>query len=275
MLVSIVLILRPSGDCFLPATVGNAVYASFLKIVGQRDEALAHRLHAPGPDKPFTVSPLQGAFQPINDRLSLQKDQEYWLRFTSLNPELSRLLLDLDARLVKTVKLFDADFEVVRIAKQKGEHPWADRTTFEVLYNSWVASSQQAPMGVTMAFFSPTTFWSNQRNVPLPLPKLVFLTLAEKWNVHSPIHLGLDIAHVIDEQMSISRYDLRTQMLNFGQYRQIGFVGNCQFLLHRRTDEILAKVVNLLADFAFYAGVGRKTTMGMGQVRRLKENKVR
>ena len=31
----------------------------------------------------------------------------------------------------------------------------------------------------------------------------------------------------------------------------------------------LVKQLNMLANFAFYAGVGQKTTMGMGQARRL------
>jgi CRISPR-associated endoribonuclease Cas6 len=34
-------------------------------------------------------------------------------------------------------------------------------------------------------------------------------------------------------------------------------------------DPLIVKQMNALADFALYAGVGRKTTMGMSMIRRL------
>ena|GEM_PF-3958302 len=34
-------------------------------------------------------------------------------------------------------------------------------------------------------------------------------------------------------------------------------------------DSALARALNLLADLAFYTGVGRKTTQGMGMTRRI------
>jgi CRISPR-associated endoribonuclease Cas6 len=34
-------------------------------------------------------------------------------------------------------------------------------------------------------------------------------------------------------------------------------------------DGPLARAINVLADLAFYAGIGRKTTQGMGMARRL------
>ena len=38
-------------------------------------------------------------------------------------------------------------------------------------------------------------------------------------------------------------------------------------------ESVKIKQMNALADFALYCGVGRKTTMGMGMVRRLAINK--
>lgn len=47
-----------------------------------------------------------------------------------------------------------------------------------------------------------------------------------------------------------------------------GFIGHCTFVLGQQVARVHpehALQVNLLAGFAFYAGVGQKTTMGMGQ----------
>jgi CRISPR/Cas system endoribonuclease Cas6 (RAMP superfamily) len=47
------------------------------------------------------------------------------------------------------------------------------------------------------------------------------------------------------------------------------------YLLKDRRDEAMARLLNLLADFAFYSGVGYKTTMGMGMVKRTGEGQSR
>jgi CRISPR-associated endoribonuclease Cas6 len=58
-------------------------------------------------------------------------------------------------------------------------------------------------------------------------------------------------------------------MLEFGSYRQIGFAGECTYEFATDAPGELKRQVSLLADFAFHAGVGYKTTMGMGQAMRI------
>jgi CRISPR-associated endoribonuclease Cas6 len=48
---------------------------------------------------------------------------------------------------------------------------------------------------------------------------------------------------------------------------QIGFVGKCQYTALNR-DRYWLGVIQLLTDFAFYAGIGYQTAVGMGQARR-------
>ncbi len=51
--------------------------------------------------------------------------------------------------------------------------------------------------------------------------------------------------------------------------KSIGCVGTVSYKLLGEIEPLLIKQMNVLADFALYAGVGRKTTMGMGMVRRM------
>jgi CRISPR-associated endoribonuclease Cas6 len=60
--------------------------------------------------------------------------------------------------------------------------------------------------------------------------------------------------------------------LQFDRFAQKGFVGMVTYEVKRGTPE-LAHIVNALADLALYAGVGYKTTMGMGQCRRVANSK--
>jgi CRISPR-associated endoribonuclease Cas6 len=45
-------------------------------------------------------------------------------------------------------------------------------------------------------------------------------------------------------------------------------VGEISYRILGDVEPLVIKQINALADFALYAGVGRKTTMGMGMVRR-------
>jgi CRISPR/Cas system endoribonuclease Cas6 (RAMP superfamily) len=54
-------------------------------------------------------------------------------------------------------------------------------------------------------------------------------------------------------------------MLQFPKHKQVGFVGRCTYLV--RGADPLAPLLETLAAFAFYSGVGMHTTHGMGQVR--------
>jgi CRISPR/Cas system endoribonuclease Cas6 (RAMP superfamily) len=90
--------------------------------------------------------------------------------------------------------------------------------------------------------------------------------------------------------MVVEDYDLRTHRVQFVGHPQMGFIGSCSYLL-RGPDETspgypqgvslhvhetppnapmtVRQQILLLAQFAFYCGVGYKTPMGMGRVRML------
>ena len=70
------------------------------------------------------------------------------------------------------------------------------------------------------------------------------------------------------EKIRVTRFRLKTELVNFSKYKIIGFVGKVVYELPETIDKEIKNTINALADFAFYSGVGYKTTMGMGQVRR-------
>jgi CRISPR-associated endoribonuclease Cas6 len=157
----------------------------------------------------------------------------------------------------------------------RGLQPWVGRTSFEALV---AAHTLQEPMParVTLRFASPTVFKSKGAFMPLPLPRLVFEGLVRRWNAFSPVQVHPDVNRYAEEEMAISSYRLHTETVRFGAWERgnvgggralPGFVGSCTYVL-RRKDRYWMGLVHLLAAFALYAGVGKQTTMGMGQVRR-------
>jgi CRISPR-associated endoribonuclease Cas6 len=271
MLVSAVLTLTPTRSVTLPANLGRAIHAWFLDWVQGHDAALAEALHAPNQERPFTVSNLWGAGRPAQGEVALSPERAVSLRLTSFWPELSNLLA---SRLLtsppETITLTGAPLRVAGVTADSAAHPWAGQTTFADLVQRHTLSPSPPPSQVALRFASPTVFRSSGVNVPLPLPRLVFEGLARRWNAFAPVRLPPEVARFAEECLVISRYRLQTERVVFGEEGERGaypgFVGTCGYAF-RVHDRYWMGLIHLLAAFALYAGVGARTTMGLGQAK--------
>jgi CRISPR-associated endoribonuclease Cas6 len=78
------------------------------------------------------------------------------------------------------------------------------------------------------------------------------------------------ITAYLEEHVVIQRIRrLETRIQEFRHAPQVGFVGQVTYGL-MGADDWARRVLNALADLAFYCGVGMKTAMGMGQCRALR-----
>ncbi len=279
MLVSLVLTLTPTTSADVPAFLGRAVHAWFLDQVCQVDAALAQRLHAPNTPKPFTVSPLWcPSSRPRRGSMPLAAGQPCFLRLTSLEPRLSARLLDtlVDRWIGATVRLTGVPLRVTRLASSPAEHPQARCAPYQALEEE--VARRAPPNQVTLRFLTPTTFRRSPPadgeftdapyDVPLPLPDVLFGGLLRVWNSFAPAPLPEALEGFARDCVVVSRYDLHTELVAFGSGRRGrvgGFVGQCRFAL-RCSDARWRRRIGMLAGFAPFAGVGWRTTMGLGQV---------
>ncbi len=269
MLVSMIVFLKPEKEATVPIELGRASHALFLSLVQRVDAALSARLHQANVLKPFTASSLHGLEAVRKGQATLNPDKQYWLRFTTFERELSELLMEhIAPQLSKEITLSETRFEVAGFTWDSQKHPWAGRTTFEALAGKHLLGAAEPASRVALRFASPTTFRSAGRNVPLPLPGLVFDSYLQKWNAVSSAYLSPEVKRFAEECMVISRYRLETRLVEFGPARQVGFVGQCHYIVLRQ-DEYWSRLVNLLAAFAFYCGTGYRTTTGLGQTKPL------
>lgn len=175
-----------------------------------------------------------------------------------------------------------------------------DRMPWEIVGMRWAATSRYqtlmldaqkspAPKHIHFAFESPTTFRSDGMNLPVPLPHLAFNSLANRWaDITGAALRDKTLWNAFTRyHIMLNRHTTQTQMVRVKDGgKEIGFTGTAVYEFKSKNEalerenpaleaEVQADFVNLrriasaLADYAQYAGVGRKTTTGLGMTRRI------
>jgi CRISPR-associated endoribonuclease Cas6 len=268
MLASFAIEIRPEQNAFLPLSLGSTLHALFLALIADSQPELARQLHSDQPVKPFTVSPLEGKLARTGSHLVALSDNAYWFRFTVLTEEVftalnKTLLGKLTSK--SRINLDGNDFSLASVILEPTvDNPWGGISSFEEIYEDAAREPD-----ITFLFYSPTAFRHKGMNLPFPASSLIWSSLWGKWNAFAPITIDSEFKDYADEHIALAKYNLRTRMINLADAGQVGFTGKCKYLCLSEDPRRL-KQINALADFAFYCGTGAKTTMGMGQTRRIK-----
>jgi len=273
-LLSLVLALRPADQAEglepTPTWWGRAAHALLLRVLREADANLAAALHDEEGPRPFTVSSLLG---PMPEG-RLAPDGSYTLRLTALCREVAERLLQAtqDGPLAagRTVELDYRPFRVTAATWQDGQHRWAGATTYAELAAARLASGPPVPRQIVLQFTSPTTFKSQERHMPIPLPELVFGSLWERWNAFAPIAFPPEVRRYAAECLAVGRFHLSSRAVPMKEGgMRVGGVGQITYV-SLNYDRYWMSVMHTLAAYALYAGVGAGTTMGLGQCRQVK-----
>lgn len=273
---SLVLNILPLSPIQPGYLTGRHLHALFLNLVSSVDRALGTYLHDSKIDKAFTLSPLQTR-PPANggERDVLQWEhlkpipagKPCWWRISLLDDQLfgqlTQLWLNLNPE--RPWHLGSADLQIASIlgTPQSGQ-PWANACPYEQLYQQ----ASDRDLSLTFHFATPTAFRQGKHDTALPTRESVFHSLLNRWNKYS----GIELAALDIESLFPSFFDIRTAIARDSRSKFIGCTGEVTYRIFGEVDPLQVKQINTLADFALYCGIGRKTTMGMGMVRRLNLN---
>jgi len=274
---------------------GQKAMALFLEeLIQKQDAAVATRLHAADSVKPFTTAlmprpgitgdrrhsaataswhPSPGAGEPsaVHLRLTLLDDALY--------PLVSQFFLH-NLGGIPRLHLGQSTLVVSRVlATPESGEPWAGFVRFADLLET--ASASQTSW--TLHFATPTSFKVGDAELPLPIPRLCFQSWLNSWDTHAPRPFFPDratrrafLSEVVEGYVSVSYAQIRLaqQALYFDgmRTREEGFVGVCRFAVRTaRVDPFYRQILDVLTRYSFFAGTGRKTTMGMGMTRRIEK----
>lgn len=287
---SLVLNLLPESPIPPGFTSGKHLHALFLSLVSSVDADMGNQLHANQANKSFTLSPLQllrqHRGQPKDSvdanlrwtyRKPISPGTSCWWRISLLDDglfgRLNQLWLNLNPD--HPWHLGPADLHITSIlGTPQSTQPWANFCNYQQLYEQ--ASEQDRKL--TLQFYTPTAFRQGKYDSAMPTPDRVFGSLLRRWNHYSGMEFSTDILDAVQP----SHFDIRTEVATDprSQFHHTGAkinpcnqftgcVGRVTYQVLGNVDTVTLKQLNTLADFALYAGVGRKTPMGMGITRRV------
>lgn len=272
MLTSLVLTLTTDRPLLLPPHLGRASHAAFLRLIAESDARLAAELHEPNQLRPFTCSTLWGA-QRTNEGLTVLPNTPTFLRFTGLTAEVSAHLRRIAAAPPTCIELDGEHLRVESATLDMSVHAWAGQSSYEEIAGHHLLPKTVPAHQAEIEFISPTAFRSAGRIMPLPLPGLVYGALMEKWNTFAPVGISEEVRRFAEECLAISRCQISTRAVSAKEYSvKVGFVGFCRYTALNR-DRYWLSLIQLLTDYAFYAGVGYQTAVGMGQARRAQNSR--
>ncbi|MDH6088459.1 CRISPR system precrRNA processing endoribonuclease RAMP protein Cas6 [Umezakia ovalisporum] len=220
----------------LPASLGRGIHAQCFQWLAIADPGLAAQLHEQD-SVPITLTMGYGSCQKLHLRISLLQKKLLapllWGLSTSLDGEIT--LGGIPCQLGKCIDIFPT-------------------SSFEQLVNLPTQSV------IELKFLSPTSFKQRGFIQPFPLPELVFNSLLRRWNIFAPPELHFP---KVEWNALISAFELKTHALKMEGGPEIGVEG---WVKYRFLEPEQARIGTILAHFANFAGVGRKTAMGMGRV---------
>ena len=232
---------RAESNQELPA---DRAYAFYSCLLSQLPEEYAEALHAQGET-------------PISQYLYRENGETYW-RISLLDRPTDELLSPILGEL-KTLSLHAGDVSLER------------KESRSICAEELIAAARaiETERFSSLRFLSPAAFKQNGGYVVLPNVSLILQSLMNKWNTVFP-EIPLedeDAFRMLSEGIKISDYNLRTTRFLLKDNRIPGFVGSLR--LDARLAPPLMELWKILLVFSKYSGVGIKTALGMGGVKRI------
>ncbi|WP_448523154.1 CRISPR-associated endoribonuclease Cas6 [Pseudothermotoga sp.] len=243
---------------------GRKMHALFLDLVRSHDESLSERLHQEKGEKSFTVSSFLG--KDFRRNIVVRKNKFYFVRVTVLSDEVFEAFIASLFRkrvLKEQLRIGNVSFEIRAVMVDETKSKWASCVSSEQLWNE-----KEPERHVKIRFHTPTLFKTGDLCLCEPDPQKVFTSLLRKFNKYSEIKFREDLSEKF-KQVKIAEQNTKLRTVSMDQITLTGFIGDVVFEVPENDEELL-KAVNVLSSFAFYSGVGYKTTMGFGQAERLK-----
>lgn len=233
---------RPRG---LP---GVSIHGLAFSALERAHPALSARVHA-APTKPFRVAGVTWT------------DDEVRFQVGVLSDELTSVLQDAFAPGVLAGRADDTLRGEVRASVITASASYRDLYERHLTRGSWGRA-------LHWTLHTPLAFHQSGLDVPFPIPRLMYRNLQRRWEAFTDLHFGPHLEAWVEASVRVQDYKLFPRRVHFKGNREselTGSVGNVTLWI-ARPGTYEPGALRLLSEYANYAGVGYKTTFGLGHV---------
>lgn len=263
-LAAVILKLKAAGKGSLPESHGRLLHAAFLNYVRGCSGEMSAQLHDEA-SKSFSLSSLRLKIKPADKVYAVVQGTEAQWRICALGDTAVQALLQLKQGAV--LRIGQVNFVIDDVLCSPELFPGTGVTSSDEL-RAYCESLSMADR-VTIGFVSPASFRVYDKDYPFPKPELVFGSLADRWNrvEGEQVYDTGKIKEIASAYLIPDNWKGETRRVYFGRGHEItGFTGSFSYRLNLLPPEYRA-LFAALAEFGSYAGVGRLTAQGLGQVR--------
>jgi|GEM_PF-1636490 len=284
---ALVVRLRATNPVSINGLMGRGVQNAFFSAIG---DALAASIQPKDSSSdrplPYTVSGVMSSDSTVDLQNDFPAGTPAWVRLTGINAQVCAALEIFRESPPPALDIHQTAWDVVDITWD--ETPWASRGTYRAMMES-AYTQPSTPDTLHLLFASPTTFRSSGASVAAPIPNLIFSSLADHWAATTgmPVREARLWQAFTTYHINLVEQDIKTHALRFKDGgKESGFTGEALFefkpqnaVLARENAALeadiqkdfdnLCRLTAMLADYASYAGIGRKTTSGLGMSRRM------
>lgn len=195
--------------------------------------------------------------RPFSQALLKENDSYLW-QISTLNDEAYENIIEI----IKKFKSVYIEDKKQEIALSQVDFK---TTSFEELFEKNYFSSEPSSF-VKLGFLNPTAFKMAGRYVYMPDASLILSGLVKRFDAFSE-KIKIEDEQLVDEisqKVFIRDFRIFSRYFSVDGSKIPGFCGD--LTLKVAGSQTLVKLVNMLADFSEYSGVGIKTALGMGSV---------
>lgn len=245
---------------------GAQLQASFLNLIHQIEPGLSQVLHDGSVLRPYSLS----LFQPNLGVECHKPMKKVVVRIACLEDKIYPALLKmaLNTKQNSYLQFNGVNFQISHLATtDERSFSWVGFTSYQDLLAK--AESSQKQNFISLDFASPTVFRQGEKDIPVPMPEYVFGGLARRWNAiaNIPELVPTDILDAFAECVTINQFRGETITVDIGdKLKKTGVTGE---FTYRIINPKVAFWCHLLAEVAFFSGLGAKTSRGLGCVRKI------
>lgn len=233
---------------------GEEFYSLFFNFLRLGDENMAKKIHDQRNIKSFSIFyNLKGEEIFKNGFILIKEGNIFSFIFSLLDDNITDLFFEGFKKFLSLKK----DFKIKGKKVELKDMRVIKRENYDDLMNIQVISKN-----IKLEFLTPTSFRLKKYNLLFPVPFNVYNSLLKRWNTFSPYKFDENLRKIFDD-IKVKYYDLKTELVEFKNYRIIGFKGFVEYELPEKNN----KEIYTLSRYAEYSGVGYKTTMGFGRVK--------